>query len=69
MKTERNEPSKPTLWQVIHSILGAAFGVQSERTRQRDFQNGKPIHYILGGLLFTVLFVLTLIGVVSLVLD
>ena len=48
---------------------GAAFGVQSNRNRQRDFSRGKPSHFILLGLLFTLLFVLLLFGVVRLVLN
>ncbi len=65
-----NQPSaKPRLAQVVMSILGAAFGVQSEKTRQRDFQHGKPLVYIVGGLAFTTAFVLILVAIVSMVLD
>ncbi|WP_122318226.1 DUF2970 domain-containing protein [Pseudomonas cichorii] len=63
------EPGKPpTFWQMLHSIMAAAFGVQSNRNRQRDFTHGKPIHFLLLGLLFTGLFALTLFGIVQLVL-
>ena len=65
-----DQPSaKPRLVQVVMSILGAAFGVQSEQTRQRDFQHGKPLLYIVGGLAFTTLFVLVLVAIVSMVID
>lgn len=58
---------KPT--QVMASVLASAFGVQSSRNRKRDFTNGKATHFIVGGLLFTVLFVLTLASIVRLVLG
>lgn len=62
------EESAPTLWQVIHSVLAAFFGVQSEKNRQRDFRRGKPWQYIVVGLIATALFVLLMIGLVKLVL-
>lgn len=55
--------------QVIGSALAAAFGVQSSRNRERDFTHGKPSHFIVIGIVFTVLFVLAVAGVVSLVLS
>jgi hypothetical protein len=53
---------------VLKSVLAAFFGVQSGRNRERDFRHGKPIHFIFVGLLATVLFILTVYGVVRLVL-
>ena len=61
-----NKP--PTLLQMLHSVLAAAFGVQSGKNRARDFTHGKPSHFILLGIVFTVVFGLTLYGVVNLVL-
>lgn len=55
------------LRQMLQSVLAAAFGVQSNRNRERDFRHGKPSHFILLGVLFTLLFVLVLFGVVRLV--
>ncbi|MGF1545761.1 MAG: DUF2970 domain-containing protein [Thiotrichales bacterium] len=43
---------------VLKSVAAAFFGVQSERNLQRDFVHGKPIHYILVGLLATAVFVM-----------
>jgi len=54
--------------QVVKSVLSGMFGVQSSKNRERDFTKGKPIHYIVVGLVFTLLFILTLVGVVKLVL-
>ena len=61
-------PQPPTLWQMLHSVLAAAFGVQSGKNRARDFSQGKPSQFIALGLLFTLCFVLTVFGLVKLVL-
>ena len=70
-----NEPSDdasknkaPTFRQMLHSVLAAAFGVRSGKNRERDFTYGKPAHFLLLGLLFTVIFVAILFGIVQLVL-
>lgn len=64
-----SDNSQPSLRQVVASVLAAFIGVQSNRNRERDFQHGKPIHYIIVGLLMTLLFVLVVIGVVHIVLS
>lgn len=48
--------------------MAAALGVQSSKNRERDFTRGNPIIFILAGFIFTLLFVLTILGVVYLVL-
>lgn len=58
-----------TLWEMLLSVLSAAFGVQSGKNRQRDFSRGKPSHFIIIGVLFTLVFVLVIIAVVKLVLH
>jgi uncharacterized membrane protein len=60
---------KPNLLQVIASMLAGAFGVQSEKNRLRDFQHGSAKAYIVAGIIGTVIFVLTVYGVVKLVLS
>jgi hypothetical protein len=50
----------PTLWQTVGSVAASFFGVQSRGNRQRDFSRGKPLHFIIIGLLMTVAFVLVL---------
>lgn len=54
---------------IILSVLSAFFGVQSEKNRQRDFQHGQPIHYILVGLIMTLLFILLVMIAVKLALH
>ncbi len=59
---------KPTLWQSILSVLAAMFGVQSAKTRERDFTHGNPLVFIGLGIVAVVLFVFALYGVVQWVL-
>lgn len=65
-----NEPQKQTLWDTIKSVAAAFFGVQSRANRERDFTHGNPVHFIVVGLLMTVLFVvLVVFGVQFLLRD
>lgn len=52
---------KSTFWQTLLSVLSSFFGVQSERNRERDFREGRPLHYVLTGLLMAAVFVLVVI--------
>ncbi len=61
--------SKPTIIQVIKSVLAAAVGVQSDKNRQQDFEQGSLPTYIIAGLIFTALFVCGLVFLVSNVLG
>jgi len=63
----QNRP--PSFWQMLHSVLAAAFGVQSGKNRARDFTHGKPSHFIILGVGFTLVFVLLLYALVRLVLH
>lgn len=63
------QTAKLGFWQLLKSTLSAFIGVQSNANRERDFRHGKVSHFIWMGLLFGVVFVLTLIGVVQLVLH
>ena len=55
--------------ELLQAVAAALLGVQSERARQRDFSRGKPMHFILIGILATIIFVLTITGIVQLVLH
>ena len=57
--------SKPTITQVIKSVLAAFIGVQSEANRKKDFEHGSLSTYVIAGLIFTVLFVVAIIFLVS----
>ena len=66
---EHHDDKPLSLWEMLQSVLAAAFGVQSGKKRGRDFSQGKPSHFILLGLLFTLVFVLVIFAVVKLVLH
>ena len=61
--------NKPSLGAVIKSILAAGIGVQSDKNRTRDFEQGNPLTFIIGGIVFTLLFIATLAMVVGFVLS
>jgi hypothetical protein len=65
----KDKEAAPSLWQIIGSVLAAGFGVQSEQNRQRDFVAGSAKTYVIVGVIGTILFVLTLYGIVKLVLG
>ena len=44
-------------WSVVQSVLAAGIGVQSRANKERDFTHGKPLHFIVGGLIGTIVFV------------
>lgn len=70
MTEPSNDDDKPlSLGEMLHSVLAAAFGVQSGKNRSRDFSRGKPSHFIILGVLFTIVFALGLFAVVKLVLH
>jgi hypothetical protein len=54
---------------MLHSVMAAAFGVQSHKNRARDFSHGKPSHFVILGIVFTAVFALILLGIVQLVLH
>ena len=64
-----DEERQLSFWQLLKSTLSAFIGVQSNANRERDFKHGKVSHFIWMGLLFGLVFVLTLMGVVQLVLH
>lgn len=66
--SDEQERKSLTVRQMLQSVLAGALGVQSGKNRARDFNHGKPSHFILLGVGFTVVFVLVILGVVKLVL-
>lgn len=68
-KQDKDADDRPlTFWQIASSAAAAAFGVQSRANRERDFARGKPLHFIIAGIVFTAVFVLVVATVVHLVL-
>ncbi len=70
MTTESSEDKKKiTPFSFMGSIVAAWFGVQSKANRERDFEQGKFHHFVIGGILFAVLFVLFVVGIVKVVMH
>jgi hypothetical protein len=51
------------------SVGAAFFGVQSDKNRERDFTEGKFSHFIIAGVIAVVIFIASLIAIVSLILP
>jgi hypothetical protein len=45
---------------VVQSVAAAMIGVQSSKNKERDFNHGKPIHFIVGGVVGTLLLLLVI---------
>ena len=63
------QSQKPGFWQIVLSTIAAAFGVQSKKNLEQDFRYGNFYVYIAAGVVFTALFVCTIILVVKIVLN
>ncbi len=61
--------SKPTIIEIIKSVLSAAIGVQSDANRKKDFEQGSLSTYVVVGLIFTLLFVAFLVFLVTSILG
>ena len=68
-KSRPKEQAQLSFGQLLKSTFSAFLGVQSNANRERDFTQGRMSHFIWMGLLFGLVFVLTIIGVVQLVLH
>ncbi len=62
---QENKMSKPGLLHVIKSVIAAGIGVQSNKNREIDFEHGSLSNYLIVGLIATLLFIFTLVFIVS----
>jgi hypothetical protein len=60
--------AKIPFWRVVLSVIQASFGVQTHENRERDFKQGSWLPYVVAAVLFTAVFVVSLVFVVKLVL-
>ena len=65
MREQENKMSKPGLLHVIKSVIAAGIGVQSNKNREIDFEHGSLSNYLIVGLIATLLFIFTLVFIVS----
>ena len=56
-------------WSVVQSVLAAGLGVQSSKNRARDFKQGRAVHFIVGGVIGTVLFVIAIVVFVKVIIG
>ncbi|MEZ5567265.1 MAG: DUF2970 domain-containing protein [Halioglobus sp.] len=66
---KEHESRKLGALQVISSVFAAGLGVQSSKNRERDFKHGRMGVFIAAGIIFTLLFIGTVLTVVQLVLK
>jgi hypothetical protein len=62
------QDKKLSIFQVFGSVVSSFFGVQKNATRERDFRRGRARDFIIVGVALTLLFILTVWGVVQLVM-
>lgn len=60
--------TKVGFFETLKSTFAGFFGVQSNQQRERDFSAGKPSHFILAGIIATMLFVVLILVVVKILL-
>lgn len=58
-----------SFWQTLLSVGQASFGVQNQKNKERDFEKGSIKGFVAAALIFTVVFVLTLVVIVNVVLG
>jgi hypothetical protein len=60
---------RPSLLKVVKSVLSAMLGVRNAKDAEEDFAQQKIWPFVVVGIVFVVLFVLTLVVVVKVVLS
>lgn len=69
-KAAEDSPTQtPGLSAVVFAVLASAFGVNSSKNREKDFSAKSATPFIVAGIIFTLIFMLTLYGVVQMVLP
>lgn len=68
-KKHRVKQQTLPFWKMFLSVFQASFGVQNRENKQRDFENGSVKGFVFAALVFTAMFVMTLLIVVNLVMP
>lgn len=69
LKQEERKTGSLSFWQTLVSVGQASFGVQNQKNKERDFGKGSIKGFVAAALIFTVVFVLTLVVIVNVVLG
>ena len=70
-KPSENDEKRDKLnpFQVVASVFAAGLGVQSSKNRERDFKQGRIGVFIAAGIIFTLLFIGSVMFVVQMVVK
>lgn len=68
-KSEKKPGKGPGFLKVLQSVLAGALGVQSSKRREEDFESGNPLPYIIAGIIFLVIFLVTIALIVQWVIS
>ena len=63
------EDKNPSALQIISSVLASFIGVQSTKNRERDFKHGRAAHFIIAGLILTLVFIMLVYSAVKFALS
>ena len=66
---EQEETKSVNIFTLIASMFAGWFGVQTRANQERDFAHGKAHHFIIGGIIFAILFILVVVGIVRIVMS
>lgn len=65
---ESPAPEKIGFGALVLTVLAAAVGVQNKKNLEKDFTQSSPLPYIVAGVVFTALFLATLIVIVAIII-
>ncbi|PIP81406.1 MAG: hypothetical protein COW84_00010 [Gammaproteobacteria bacterium CG22_combo_CG10-13_8_21_14_all_40_8] len=71
-ESHEDKPAKQKsvgLLQIIFSVISAMFGVQNQKNYERDFANGNSTTFIVVGIIMILIFIGTLMTIVSEVIE
>lgn len=70
MSNHTQQPSQQGtgFFSVLKSLLSGLFGIQTQANQEKDFQQGKPIDFIIAGIIGVVTLLILVAVVVSLVI-
>ena len=66
---QAKKEQKPRTADLLKSTLSAAIGVQNNANRERDFKHGNIKTFVFAGIIFTVLFIGSVVTIVHFVLP
>ena len=69
MDSIKVEDRQPSFWQIVLSTMAAFLGVQSNKNRVRDFKHGNIYAYIVAGLIFTAIFIGSIVLTIKVILH